>query len=53
MGKRKEESVSKSGGHKRLRQEDADKYDDEPNEAEHSHLASGSNSCSQLVSYKL
>ncbi|KFQ40091.1 Structural maintenance of chromosomes protein 6, partial [Mesitornis unicolor] len=43
MGKRKEESISKPGSQKRLRQEYTDEYSDESNEEENSQLSPDSN----------
>uniref|UniRef100_A0A663EX77 Structural maintenance of chromosomes protein 6 n=1 Tax=Aquila chrysaetos chrysaetos TaxID=223781 RepID=A0A663EX77_AQUCH len=44
MGKRKEESISKPGSHKRQRQEYADEHSDESNEEENSQSSADSNS---------
>uniref|UniRef100_A0A8C0BVJ3 Uncharacterized protein n=1 Tax=Buteo japonicus TaxID=224669 RepID=A0A8C0BVJ3_9AVES len=44
MGKRKEESISKPGPHKRQRQEYADEHSDESNEEENSQSSADSNS---------
>ncbi|XP_075270989.1 structural maintenance of chromosomes protein 6 isoform X3 [Opisthocomus hoazin] len=43
MGKRKEESISKPGSHKRKRQEYADEHSDESNEEENSQSSADSN----------
>ncbi|NXO49385.1 SMC6 protein, partial [Aramus guarauna] len=43
MGKRKEESISKPGSHKRQRQEYTDEHSDESNEEENSQLSADSN----------
>lgn len=51
MGKRKEESISKPGPHKRQRQEYADEHSDESNEEENSQSSADSNSVSCLKSF--
>lgn len=50
MGKRKEESVSQPGSHKRRRQEYTGEPNDESNEEEKSQLLADSNFSSPLVS---
>lgn len=52
MGKRKEESISKPGSHKRQRQEYTDEHSDDSNEEENSQSSADSNFSFLSVSLK-